>query len=584
MPRPTTASFLLVVLAILAAFASPRAAHAAPPKAVVTGSLSVSALQPGKEAVVAVVIDIPEKLHAQSHTPTEDYYIPLTVTLEGQSVITIGQPRYPPGVDKTYPALGKLNVYDGKVVVQVPVTVAADAKPGPVKLTGKARLQMCDDQVCFQPQNATFEIETSVVEPGAAVETKQSAEFTPITTTADLVKEAAASAWYWYAVAFGAGIIFNLMPCVLPVLPLKAMGFYEAAQHSRWRSVGLALAFTLGIVAVFAALAVLILVTKKLTWGAQFSNPWFVWTMVGILLVMGIGLMGAFAVRLPTAVYNVTPRHDTVGGNVGFGVLTAVLSTPCTAPLFPGLLLWAQTQPTALGVGAMLMVGFGMASPYVVLSAFPDLAKKMPRVGPWAELFKQMMGWLLIGSAVFFAAGRLISGSNFLWAIAVVGAVAAVFLISRTVQLGAGRRGIAIAGVLAAIVFAAPAAYAGLQNGLFTPSVKFVAYTPQALAEARAAGRTVVVKFTANWCGNCQYIEATVFHDRVAVNGLESANVLALKIDLTHEGAPGTDLLNELNPGGGIPLTAIYLPGAEKPVQLTSIYTTQTLLETVKVK
>ena len=583
--RMRARSFFPYILLVLLATLVPNISFAqlpGTPKATISASLNVSALQPGKEALAAVVIEVPEGLHAQSHTPTEDEYIALVVTFDPQEGYTIGQPRYPPGEDKTYPALGKINVYEGKVVVQVPITPNSGAAPGPVKLTGKVRLQMCDDETCFFPQTTPFTIETNIVEASASVETNTSADFVPLTETAET--SGGKSVWYWYAIAFGAGIIFNLMPCVLPVLPIKAIGFYEAAQHSRFRSVGLAMAFTVGIVAVFAALAVLILVTKQLTWGAQFSNPWFVWPMVAILAVMGIALMGTFSFNLPTAVYNFTPRHDTVSGNVGFGVLTAILSTPCTAPLFPGLLFWAQTQATSVGVGAMLMVGVGMASPYVVLSAFPDLARRMPRVGPWAELFKQMMGWLLIGSAVFFAAGRMISGANFLWAIAIVGAIAGVFLIVRTIHLGAGRRGIAIASVLAAIIFTAPAGYAALQNGLLTPSVKFTPYSQQALADARATGRPVVVKFTANWCGNCQYIEATVFHDRTTVNAFEESGTLAIKVDLTHEGAPGSELLAELHPGGGIPFTAVYLPGEDKPVQLTSIYTTATLVEMVKGK
>jgi thiol:disulfide interchange protein DsbD len=229
----------------------------------------------------------------------------------------------------------------------------------------------------------------------------------------------------------------------------------------------------------------------------------------------------------------------------------------------------------------MLMVGVGMAAPYLVMSAFPQLAMRMPRVGPWAELFKQMMGWLLIGSAVFFAAGRLISGSNFLWAVVVVATVAAIFLIARTIALGAGRRGIAVATSIAVLLFGSTFAYAGHMNGLFTASVKWTPYSDEALAEARAAGRPVLVKFTANWCGNCQYIEATVFHDRIAVDAIESGNVLALKADLTHDGAPGTKLLNELNPGGGIPFTAIYGPQADKPQTLSSIYTTGTLVDLI---
>jgi thiol:disulfide interchange protein DsbD len=562
----------LVACLLVALLCAPALAQQ--PRATVEVATNTRQLVVGSESIVAVVITIPEHLHAQSHTPTEETYIPLVVTPEPNDAFTIGQPRYPPGVDKEYPALGKLNVYEGRVVVHVPVTPLASAAVGPVALAGKVRLQMCDDKVCFAPQTLAFSLPTTIAGVGTALEYASSDLFAPIAAP----KVSGGDVWYWFLVAFGAGIIFNLMPCVLPVLPLKAIGFYEAAQHNRLRSVGLALAFTVGIVSIFAALAVLILVTKQLTWGAQFSNPWFVWTMVAILLAMGVGLLGAFALRLPTAVYNVTPRHDTIAGNVGFGALTAVLSTPCTAPLFPGLLLWAQTQPTALGVGAMLTVGFGMAAPYLVLSAFPQLARRMPRVGPWAELFKQMMGWLLIGSAVFFAAGRVISGSSFLWAVVAVAAVAACFLVVRAIALGAGRRGLTVATSVAVLLFGSTFAYAGHMNGLFTRSVAFTGYSDEALATARAAGRPVVVKFTANWCGNCQYIEATVFRDGDTVDGLLAANVLPLKADLTHEGAPGTALLNELNPGGGIPFTAVYLPNAAKPVTLSSIYTTQTLL------
>lgn len=549
-------------------------AHAAIPSATVSATLNRSALEPGKEALIAVVIEIPEKLHAQSHTPSQETFIPLDVKVAPAEHLTIGQPRYPPGENKTYPALGELNVYEGRVIVHVPVTVATDAKAGPVKIDGTVRLQMCDDSVCYRPANVPFTIDTTIAAPGTSVSETSAELFAPIAS--------GPIAWGWFATAFFAGLIFNLMPCVLPVLPLKAIGFYEAAQHSRLRSVGLAVAFSIGIVAIFAVLAVLILVTGQLTWGQQFSNPWFVWSIVAILLVMGLGLMGLFSFRLPTVVYNVTPKHDTVAGNVSFGALTAVLSTPCTAPLFAPLLLWAKTQPTWVGVPAMLTVGLGMASPYLVLSAFPQLARRMPRVGPWSELFKQMMGWLLIGSAVFFAAGRMIPGNAFLWSLVVVASIAAAFMIVRTISLGAGGRGIAIACIIAALLPGATFAYAGHMNGVFSDSVKWTHFSDAALAEARAKGQPVLVKFTANWCGNCQYIEATVFRDKATIKAIEEGHILPLKADLTLEGAPGSELLKTLNPTGGIPLTAIYLPNAAEPVQLDSIYTTDTLLKHLK--
>jgi thiol:disulfide interchange protein DsbD len=432
---------------------------------------------------------------------------------------------------------------------------------------------MCDDKVCYPPKNVPFTIETAV--------STAPPEYAHTDLFAPLRVEEGHGAWYWFPVAFAVGIIFNLMPCVLPVLPIKAIGFYEAAQHSRARSIGLATAFSIGIIAIFAILAVLILVTKQLTWGQQFSNPWFIWPLVIILLAMGLGLMGLFSLRLPTAVYTVTPRHDTVAGNVAFGGLTGLLSTPCTAPLFPPLLFWANTQPTSIGVLAMLTVGLGMASPYLLLSAFPQLARRVPRAGPWADLFKQMMGWLVIGAAVYFAAGRLIPGAAFWWAVVAVAAIAAIYLLARTIGHGAGRRGIAIASVLALLIFGSTFAIAARMNGTFISAahkVDWVPYSDSALATARAAGQTVLVKFTANWCGNCQYIEATVYRDATTVAALKAGHILALKADLTLDSAPGTDLLKTLNSSGGIPLTAIYLPGKNEPVQLTSIYTTEQLL------
>jgi thiol:disulfide interchange protein DsbD len=396
-----------------------------------------------------------------------------------------------------------------------------------------------------------------------------------------IVTEKVHGAWYWFPIAFAVGIIFNLMPCVLPVLPIKAIGFYEAAQHSRARSILLATAFSVGIISIFAVLAVLILVTKQLTWGQQFSNPYFIWPLVIVLLLMGMGLMGLFSVRLPTAVYTVTPRHDTITGNVAFGTLTGLLSTPCTAPLFPPLLFWANTQSRTIGCLALLTVGVGMAFPYLLLSAFPQLARRIPRVGPWADLFKQMMGWLVIGAAVYFAAGRLITGETFWWAVVIAAGISAIYLLVRTISLGAGRRGIVIASVLALLIFGSTFAVAARMNGTFISAanrVDWVPYSDSALATARAVGQPVLVKFTANWCGNCQLIEATVYRDATAVSALKTGHILALKADLTLNNAPGSDLLKTLNPSGGIPLTAIYLPGKTDPVQLTSIYTTDQLL------
>ena len=161
--------------------------------------------------------------------------------------------------------------------------------------------------------------------------------------------------------------------------------------------------FSLGLIASFGVLALLVVGLRVLDWGGLFQKTPFTIGIVTVLGVMSLSLFGFFTVSLPTSIYQLTPRHDTYSGNFLFGVLTAALSTPCTFGLFVGLLAWALAQPPFIGVAVLMTVGVGMAFPYFVLSAFPQVAKNFPRTGPWAEIIKQLMGFLLLATAVYFA-------------------------------------------------------------------------------------------------------------------------------------------------------------------------------------
>ena len=258
-------------------------------------------------------------------------------------------------------------------------------------------------------------------------------------------------------------------------------------------------------------------------------------------------------------------------------------ATPCTAPLLPGLLLWASSQPAYVGVPAMLLVGVGMALPYLILAATPELAKKFPRSGPWPELFKQMMGFMLLAVAVYFAGGRLIHGPGFWWLVVAVIAIASLYLVARTVQLSPNARPVGIAATIAVVMLGGVMWWTARITGLTSPAASapgasFVVYSDTAFRAARDAGKPVLVKFTANWCTTCQVIDGTVFRDASVWSAIKQRDVVALKVDLTDEEAAGKDLLLRLNPAGGIPLTAIFVPGREEPIVLASIYSSAELL------
>ncbi len=578
-------------------------------------ALDASALQAGKPATLAVVLEVAAGHHAQSSTSTLFKY---RVRMTDAPGLTFKDPIFPPGKDY-HEGAEIYSVYTGKVITRIPIQVAADVKPGPITLTGALSYQVCDEatNVCYPPiRGEKFELVTTIVAADATV-TRNAPELfqgpatepttrpttgTATTGTATTGPPAAAvSRWpgaggaataitgddgpikilglvlspdsyvFAFAAAFLVGVIFNIMPCVLPVLPLKAMGFYEVSQHNRAKSISFGAVFSAGLIASFAALGLLVFVLHALNWGQLFTFVWFRLAIVAILLAMAASTLGLFTVNLPTGIYSFSPRHDTYFGNFLFGILTAALSTPCTFGMFVGLLTWASAHSAGIGMALLTMVGVGMASPYFVLSAFPEAARRFPRTGPGAELVKQLMGFLLIGMAIYFAKpfidrfGRAATW----WAMFGLVLAAGLFMIWRASQLFETRRPKIIVAVIA--LLAVVVSFAATKNVTYEP-YQWRPYSDAALADARAGNRVVLVEFTASWCGNCQYLEARVLHRVEIVKAVADHDVLMLRADVTDDGAPGTPLLDTLIPKRAIPLTVIYSPRMPQPIKLTGIY------------
>jgi thiol:disulfide interchange protein len=568
----------------------------------VSAVLSTVNVHAGDKPTIAVIVNVHEGLHAQSHTPVDDFAIKFELKPDKSSAATFGDVIYPAGIDQTYPSLGKLNVYEGKTVIQVPVTIASDAKTGAITLTGKVRFQACNNDTCFPPENVKFSIATNVVAADQAVEHNPAfdqAVAPPVPTTGPAATQPASVAGdsdtkifgidlaklAWpviFAAAFCIGIVFNLMPCVLPVLPLKIMGFYEVSQHDRKKSLLLGAVFSAGLVASFGVLAALVVGSAKLPWGALFENFWFTVAITVVLVAMAISTFGFFTINVPTAMYSFTPRHDTYVGNFLFGILTAALSTPCTFGMFVALLAWALKQPAWIGGAAIVMVGVGMAFPYFVLSAVPEVARKFPRTGPWPEVIKQFMGFLLLATALFFAQPlfKHVSRDIFWWLMFAVVCGSGIFLVIRSIQLS-GNSTPRIVCASIAILLIAPTFYA--VHRITEKPFKWIPYSDQALATARASGDPVIIDFTADWCTTCHYIEAKVLHNSDVVHEINQRKVVMLQADMTNPDAAARPLLDKLNAAGAgsVPLTAVYFPNQKEPTLLKGIYSADDLKNTL---
>ena len=203
---------------------------------------------------------------------------------------------------------------------------------------------------------------------------------------------------------FVGGLLLNFMPCVLPVIGLKLLSFLEQAGHSRRHALALNIWFSLGLIFVFVVLATLA-VTLGFGWGQQFSFNGFNIALAAVVFTMGLSFLGVWDVPIPGFIGR--GKAAELGAKEGAlgafakGVLTTLLATPCSAPFLAPALTWAVIQPPAKTYAVFVAVGLGMASPYLLVGAFPRLIAFLPKPGEWMDTFKQIMGFVLLATVVF---------------------------------------------------------------------------------------------------------------------------------------------------------------------------------------
>ncbi len=206
------------------------------------------------------------------------------------------------------------------------------------------------------------------------------------------------------AMTFGfmAGLVLNIMPCVLPVVGIKIHSLIQQADRSPDRTRMLGFAFAAGILFVFMILGMLA-AFAKLGWGQAFQSDTFLLTLIVILTVLALDTFGVYTIELPDFVSSAasdTGRNEGLAGSFVKGMLATVLATPCGAPLLGATLTYALHQPPSVTLIVFTAVGTGMAFPYLMLTWRPDWITLLPRSGPWSQAFREFTGFLLLATAV----------------------------------------------------------------------------------------------------------------------------------------------------------------------------------------
>lgn len=394
------------------------------------------------------------------------------------------------------------------------------------------------------------------------------------------------------AVALVGGLILNVMPCVLPVLGLKVMGLTRLAGAKREEVRIDLLATALGVVIGFGGLALALIGLKwagaAVGWGIQFQEPWFLAAMTMVMALFAADLWGWITIELPAglggflATRNVRSRH---GNALLTGVFATLLATSCSAPFVGTAVGFALARGTGEILAIFLAMGIGMALPYLAAAAVPALASLMPKPGRWMTVLRVILGLLLMATGVWLltvlgSLGRpleaLLVG---LLALALLGVLA--LRGKRLVRSPRQRLASGVAGVLIAAAIGIPLAGAALLHAP-TPAAHASAgvwrpFAESAIAANVAAGRTVLVNVTADWCLICKVNELTVFDRAPVAKRLAEPSVVAMQADWTRANPAITNYLQGFG-RYGVPLDVVYGPGAPDGIVLPDLVTSAEVL------
>ncbi|MDD2943709.1 MAG: protein-disulfide reductase DsbD family protein [bacterium] len=404
--------------------------------------------------------------------------------------------------------------------------------------------------------------------------------------------------------AFIGGIILNLMPCVLPILSIKVMCFVQHGDKSPQKIKLAALSYLLGILSSMLALALVVIslrsIGEQFGWGFQFQHPEFVLALLLCVFILSLGFFDVFTFRVPfvnRANKIASALESSLAKNFFDGVLATLLSTPCTAPFLGTALAFAFTQPSSYTILTFLSIGLGLALPYVYLATHPRMLSLLPKPGDWMYTFREFMGFLLLGTALWllFVLHSLV-GEGVLWCVALLLIVYFLFWFEKHVEMNKISNNwkniskIIVYSLMCFLLYllwpkmVALQQYQELQSTTAPTSgsqdkINWERFTSDVLLSP--SPQAIFLEFTAEWCITCKANTALIVETAEVRKVIHDNSIRAVKADWTSGDPDVSRALNSLG-GTGVPLYAIIPAGGGKPEVLSSLFSQKQLIESLQ--
>jgi thioredoxin:protein disulfide reductase len=549
---------------------------------VLTADMKVNppAAAAGQAVRFEVTLSIADGLHINSHTPVQDFLIPLELTFPQEGAVQIEGIDYPAPLLKAFEfSEERMSVYEGKVQITVRAKVTDAAANGRRSVTAVLSYQGCNDKSCFAPASDTLRTAITITitsKAGIPVVTASNSDGADANTAQTVSAEETRAAeilqkglGYSLVAFFLIGLALNLTPCVYPIIPITVSYFGGQQARSRSSSLVSALFYLLGIALSFALLGLLSSIAGK-QWGFLFQSPWFVVSIAAIMILMAASMFGAFEINVPTFLLTkFGSSREGVIGSLVMGLTVGVIIAPCAAGIIIGLVSLVARMGLVIRGGLLFFaMGLGLGLPYLVLATFSGLLNRLPQSGEWMIWVKKVFGFLLLGVAFYFLAPQLERLSNkFAFLAGLTGVVGGLLLGFLDHSGGSRSFGIfkKIVGVLL-LVLGINWINSAIQEK--TVTLPWNHYNGQSIEQILASGKPVFMDFYADWCAPCKQLDRETFNDKRVSD--QADQFYFLKVDCTKPDA-ATRAFMELYQVNGMPTLVFLTPGGKEIASLREI-------------